>query len=129
MKKIIKKQKILVAEDNISLLEPIKIVLESADYSVISISDGTTIIKKTEQSLPKLLLLDISMGVTDGRDVCKYLKSKEKTEKIPIVLMSAHSDIKKIAETAGADGYISKPFDIEGLLQIIKKYLSIKKPA
>jgi two-component system cell cycle response regulator DivK len=129
LNKIIKKQKILVAEDNISLLEPIKIVLESADYSVIAISDGTTIINKMEKYLPKLLLLDISMGVTDGRDVCKYLKSKEKTEKIPIVLMSAHSDIKKIAEYAGADGYISKPFDIEGLLQIIKKYLSIKKPA
>jgi len=127
LNKIIKKQKILVAEDNISLLKPIKIVLENADYSVITVSDGTTIINKTEKYFPDLLLLDISMGETDGGDVCRYLKSKIETKNIPIILMSAHSDIKIKSGNAGADGYIAKPFDIEGLLQIIKRYIKSSK--
>ena len=121
------KVKILVAEDNISLLEPIQIVLENAGYSVVTISDGTKIIQKAEKCAPDILLLDISMGETNGGDVCVYLKSKVSTKKIPIILMSAHSDIKKCAKDSGADGYIAKPFNIEELLQKISKHLKISK--
>lgn len=119
----INRKKITIAEDNLGLLAPITYLLKNAEYLVESISDGTTIIDRIEKSVPDLLLLDVSMIGADGRDICEKLKKSLKYRHIHIILMSAFADIRKMAEKAGADDYISKPFDIKLLLSKVERCL------
>jgi CheY-like chemotaxis protein len=64
------------------------------------------------------------MSGTDGRDICKKLKEKTTTREIPIVLISASRDIEKSAKEAGANDFLSKPFEVTDLLQKVKQYIS-----
>lgn len=118
-----KKNKILVADDNVSILKPITLLLETAKYEVETVMDGLAIVDKIKQDLPDLLLLDVSLVGADGREICQQLKKDNLVKHIPIILMSAHSDVKKMAQLAGADDFIIKPFDISHLLDKIVKYL------
>lgn len=119
----INRKRITIAEDNIGLLTPMTLLLENANYTVESISDGTTIIERIEKSIPDLLLLDVSMEGADGREICEYLKENIRYKNVQIILMSAFSNIKKMAEKSGADDFLSKPFGIATLLAKIKKCL------
>ena len=62
------------------------------------------------------------MSGKDGSDIAKSLKNKKETKNIPIIIMSAFSDCKKIAKEAGADGYLCKPFEIDDLIETAKKF-------
>ncbi len=62
------------------------------------------------------------MSGVDGRDICKKLKNHTKTNHIPIIMLSAMRDTGKIAKDAGADGFIIKPFEMDNLLTMVKKY-------
>ncbi len=100
-------------------------LLENAEYKVNSILDGSAIIARMEKVLPDLLLLDISMPGIDGAGICEEIKRNKRLGHIPIIIMSAHNDIKKMAEKAGADDFIAKPFAITDLLRVIKRNLSL----
>lgn len=80
------------------------------------------LVTKMYKFLPSLLLLDIWMSGLDGRDICKELKSDDKTKKIPIIMISANKDTKQIALEAGADGFIAKPFEIDTLIETVERY-------
>ncbi len=115
-------KKILVADDNAAILDALKIMLEEEGYDVETTEDGA-IARDIKEPLPDLLLLDIWMSGMDGRDICKHLKSAAATRRIPVVLVSATKDIERIAKDSGADGFISKPFEMEHLLAIVAKNL------
>ena len=117
------KKKILVADDDPSILEAIKLILEDEGYEVIVTVDGGTVYKM-EKEYPDLLLLDIWMSGQDGSDICKFLKSRKTTKDIPIIMISANKDTEEIARNAGADGFITKPFEIEDLIAIVTKFTS-----
>jgi DNA-binding response OmpR family regulator len=72
---------------------------------------------------PDLLLLDIWMSGWNGRDICIFLKSQEVTQHLPIVLVSANRDTEKIARDAGADDFMTKPFNLDELVEKIEKYI------
>ncbi len=72
---------------------------------------------KTQQ--PDLLILDIWMSGTNGRDICKKLKKSKITENIPIIMISANPDTPLISKKCGANDYIFKPFDVYALLEKI----------
>lgn len=117
------RRKILVADDDPAILDAIKMMLEFCDYEVETTADGTVIssLKKTK---PQLLLLDIWMSGTDGREICKKLKAKEETRDIPVILISASRDIEKSTKEAGANDFLAKPFEMNDLLNKIEKYMS-----
>jgi DNA-binding response OmpR family regulator len=117
-----KKKKILVADDDPGILEAIQIMLEDEGYDVMVTVNGETVAKIFEQE-PDLLLLDIWMSGQSGEDICKALKASESTKHIPIIMISANRDTEAIAKSAGADDFITKPFDIDNLLSKVKKYL------
>jgi CheY-like chemotaxis protein len=100
-----------------------RMMLEFEGYDVTTAQNGTTILDM-ETELPDLVLLDIWMSGTDGRDICRQLKQSEKTSKIPIVLVSASKDIERSALEAGANDFIAKPFEMNELLQKIEKKIS-----
>lgn len=119
-------KKILVADDDPAILDALQMMLELEGYEVITTVDGETIYRM-EKDYPDLLLLDIWMSGQDGRDICKYLKKHPHTKDIPIILISASREIMDSAKQAGADGFISKPFEMDELLALVKKYLNRKK--
>jgi DNA-binding response OmpR family regulator len=115
-------KKILIADDDQAIVESLEMVLEMADYTVKSTVDGR-VIPMMKKEKPDLLLLDIWMSGTDGREICKKLKKNKKTKDIPIIMISASRDIKKSTEDAGADDFLEKPFEVDSLLEKIQKYL------
>lgn len=110
-----RKIKILVADDDPAICDAMQLMLEEEGYIVITTVDGETIYKM-EKEFPDLLLLDIWMSGQDGREICRYLKKKELTKNIPIIMVSASRDIEKSAKEAGADDFLAKPFKMDDLL-------------
>ncbi|MDB4904896.1 MAG: response regulator [Mucilaginibacter sp.] len=115
-------KKILIADDDPGILDAIGIMLEFEGYEV-KCTPNSAFLLTMESEFPDLLLLDIWMSGTDGRDVCKQLKQKASTRKIPIVMISASKDIERSAMEAGADDFLAKPFEMDDLLEKIGKYI------
>jgi CheY-like chemotaxis protein len=117
-----KKKKILVADDDEGILDALQLFLEDVGYEVETVMNGATL-RDFPHGLPDLLLLDIWMSGWNGRDICLALRSNEATRHLPIILISANKDTKKMADEAGADDFIAKPFDLDDLLYKIEQYL------
>ncbi len=115
-------RRVVVADDDPDILDALKMMLEICDYEVETIADGA-VVSRLEKSQPKLLLLDIWMSGTDGRDICKELKSKKATRNIPVIMISATRDLEKSSKDAGANDFLEKPFDMNDLLTKVEKYL------
>jgi CheY-like chemotaxis protein len=115
--------KILVCDDDAGVLEVLKIMLESKGYEVKTINEGKGIVKLVSDYLPSLIFLDVWMPGIDGREVTKLLKRDPVTKRIPIIVVSALNDTKEVADKAGADDYLSKPFDMQDLFSIVDKYM------
>lgn len=115
------KKKILVADDDPAILEVLTFMLEDAGYDIKTTVSGQTE-KMAQEFLPHLILLDIWMAGSDGRTICKSLKRQKLTRHIPIIMISANKDTKKIAKEAGADDFMAKPFEMDDLLTKVAKY-------
>ncbi|TMC16683.1 MAG: response regulator, partial [Chloroflexi bacterium] len=112
-------KKILVVDDDESILEVVQIALESEGYHVQTITNSRGLQKLTNDR-PDLILLDMILGGEDGRILCQRLKSNEETRLIPVIILSAHSDAGQVADTSGADDFLEKPFDIDALLDMVE---------
>lgn len=115
---------ILVADDDPGILEVINIILSDRGYQVITVDNPTAISKTIEKNHPNLILMDLWMSGMDGHEVTKILKEKSSSRHLPVIIISALSEGKKIAMDAGANGFLAKPFEIEDLLAIVEKYIS-----
>ncbi|RYG17677.1 MAG: response regulator [Chitinophagaceae bacterium] len=116
-----KQKRITVADDDPGILDAVGMMLEMEGYEVNATLNGNTIL--TQAEVPDVYILDIWMSGSDGRELCKQLKSDEKTKNIPVILISASNDLKRSAETAGADDFLAKPFEIDALLEKVAKAL------
>lgn len=117
------KKRILIIDDDEAIVDVVKIVLTDAGYNVIQTNNGDQIEEKVMSEKPDLILLDNWMAGIDGQTISKILKTNRETKHIPIIMVSANVDIKKTVEYAAVDGFLAKPFTIDDLLNIIKKYL------
>lgn len=113
----------MIADDDPGILDAVEAMLEFGGYRVSSTPNGATLLE-IEDDFPDLLLLDIWMPGTDGRDVCKQLKAQENSRKMPIIMISASTELERSAKEAGADDFLEKPFDMDELLQKIAYYLN-----
>lgn len=120
-------KKIYIVEDDESIQDMLKIILEKAGYEITVYSQGTGILKD-DYLLPDIFLLDRQLPDMDGLDICRFLKSKEDTRDIPVVMISANPHIDELSKNAGADGYIEKPFSINLLLKTIRTFLQRQAP-
>lgn len=98
----------------------------SEDYTVVEAADGDEAVALTRQHRPNLVLMDILMPGKDGYSACHEIKTDPETKSIPVVMVSAigHKLNERLSAEVGADGYITKPFSIERLLQAIADYAS-----
>ena len=115
------KKHIFVADDDPSILDVLRLVLEDEGYIVTESLNGHSVYS-LHDNLPDLFLLDILMSGTDGRDLCNYLKRNKKTRNIPVIMLAAHRDMKQISKAAGGDDFIERPFEIVDLLDKIKSW-------
>lgn len=113
---------IMVADDDPAIVDALHLLLEDEGYHVMSTVDGGMVMKLNNK-LPDLLLLDIWMSGINGGDICRQLKKQSTTQNIPVILISANRDTEMIARESGAEDFLLKPFDIDDLLEKIKKYL------
>lgn len=116
-------KRILVVDDDVDILTVVQLVLESNGFNVVAISKWQQIFPQIGSFKPDLILLDVSVGTQDGRNICKQLKSDEKFKAISIILFSANHNVEKSIPECLADGFISKPFDINDLIQGINNQL------
>lgn len=110
---------IMIVDDDEGILDAVGMLLKYKGYQVTTCTNGNTILSM-ETEFPDLVLLDIWMSGTDGRNVCKQLKRKELTKSIPIIMVSASKDIERSAIESGADGFLAKPFEISELINTIE---------
>lgn len=112
--------RILLAEDEESLLDAIKLNLELEGYEVVTAKNGNEAIRKSESQRFNMMILDIMMPELNGIEVCRQVRLKNVD--IPILFLTAKdsSQDKVLGLRAGADDYITKPFNLEELLLRIK---------
>lgn len=118
-------KKILIIEDDRDIRETIAYALEEEHYEVIS-SEDSKILKSVKELNPDLILLDNWLtdwkSDANGEQLSRELKTNPDTKHIPVIIVSAVSNVKQIAEAGLADAYLHKPFDLNDLLKIVKKY-------
>jgi CheY-like chemotaxis protein len=116
-------KKILLVDDSEVVRDMTKAQLEDAGYEVVVAKDGQEGLDLARKVAPDVILLDLMLPRLDGHKVCRLLKFDKLYEHIPVIIMSAKESEadKKIAEQAGANGYIVKPFELELFNQTVQK--------
>lgn len=117
------KKKILIIDDDLPILEVMKIILEDSNYQIETISNPVSIHKTIEKYMPDLVLVDIWISGVHGREVVKIIRENKKTAHIPVIMVSANNETKKIAEQIQANDFLAKPFDIEDLIAIVRRHI------
>jgi DNA-binding response OmpR family regulator len=115
-------QKILVVEDEVSLLESLAYTLNRQGYKVLEAADGYEALKVARQERPDLMLLDVMLPGIDGFEVCRILRQEMSQ---PILMLTARDDEvdKVVGLEMGADDYLTKPFSMRELLARVKALL------
>ncbi|MGO8684215.1 MAG: response regulator [Thermoleophilia bacterium] len=117
---------ILVADDDPDILSIVAMSLEAQGYTVLRAANGREAVTQAHENMPDLILLDMMMPELSGYEVIGELKADETTRAIPVVGLSAKAmstDMER-ATDAGIDGYITKPFRIAQVLNVVEGYLN-----
>jgi len=120
------KKKILVVEDEKSLLKLQSILLTLRGYDVEGVTDGQAALEAVVTMDPDLILLDIMLPKIDGLEVCRQVKANVATRHIPIIMLTAKKSKEDLVmgEQAGADMYITKPYKSSMVIDTIQRLLS-----
>lgn len=132
-----KKKRILFIDDEPDILYILGIRLKSLGYEVFGAASGDEGISLALQKRPGLIFVDLLMPGKDGRQVCREIRTKAELRGVPLVLFTAvearsegavdKNAVKEMAEEAGANDYLIKPFEHEDLLEKINKFLGEKE--
>ncbi|HBP51322.1 TPA: response regulator [Candidatus Shapirobacteria bacterium] len=120
---MVTKQRILVVDDDSGVLEAIKIILVDSGFKVKTIISTDEFEKVMTRFKPDLVMLDIWMPKISGEVLCRKIKEDDNLKKIPVVLLSASNRTEKISKKCKADDYLTKPFDMEELIETVKRNL------
>ena len=123
--------RILVADDEASQLELVAFNLELGGFSVVTAADGETALNLAIEQRPDLVILDWMMPTLSGIEVCRALRARADTQKIPIIILSARSeeDDRTHGLDMGADDYVTKPFSPRELISRVRAVLRRTRPA
>lgn len=118
-------KKILLIEDEKDLVKTIAFRLESKGYTAITAYDGQEGLDKARKEKPDLIILDLMLPKIDGYKVCALLKGDSRYSKIPIIIFTARAQDEdmKMGKEAGAEAYMTKPFDPEALFAKIEELI------
>ena len=117
---------ILVIDDDITICEIVKTILEEEGYQVKILPNGDALEKVLGFIYPDLFILDYSMPGKNGAQLAAYLRSRPDTSLKPIIMIAANPHYKRPAKKAGVNLFLNKPFDIYELINGVKNLLWIK---
>jgi len=117
---------ILIVDDDYVTLKLLRDTLQAQGYRTIEAMNGNEAIEQTARNKPDLITMDLQLPVMDGLDATRALKANPATSDIPIITLTAVAMVgqDRIAIEAGCDEYLSKPFNIDTLLEKIRKLLN-----
>ena len=123
-----RRPRVLVVDDHKENLLQVKTLLLRAKYDVLTAEDGFTALSLIERAAPDLVLLDVMMPGMSGYEVCERIRARDATRLLPVVMLTALTDVSDRIRgiEAGADDFLSKPFNREELLMRVKSLLRIK---
>lgn len=115
---------ILTVDDSVSIRQMVRFTLESAGYAVVEAEDGCNALERISPEI-KLIITDVNMPRMDGLTLVKQIRASATNKFTPILLLTTESNEakKQEAKTAGATGWITKPFRPDQLLAVVKKVL------
>ncbi len=120
-----KKTTILIADDDLQVVELVQAYLEKEGFAVVIAADGGTALERVERDRPDLVVLDIMLPKLDGWAVCRRIREDEATRHLPIVMLTSRGDEmdRVLGLELGADDYVTKPFSPRELVARIKAVL------
>lgn len=121
-------RKILVCDDEPSILNILDFSLSAEGYRVIQAADGEEAFALAVAEIPDLVILDVMMPQRNGFEVCRALKQRQETADIPVILLTARGrkEDREFGREAGADGYVTKPFSPQRLLDKVNSLLGVR---
>jgi len=117
-------KKVFIFDDNRDILDLCTFILEDAGYEIKTSENANNIESQVSSYMPDLIFMDNWLPDLGGIEATKTLKKNPQLKHIPVIYFSANNDISSLAAQAGADSYLSKPFDISSLEDIVKKHLA-----
>ena len=119
-------KKILVVDDEVDLVETVRFSLELEGFDVLVSYNGEDALNQARKVSPDLIILDLMLPKLDGYKVCRLLKFDERYKHIPILMLTAKTQEKDkiLGKETGADEYITKPFEMDYLMEKVKAYLN-----
>jgi putative two-component system response regulator len=123
------KARILLIDDHQTVFRLIEAIVRIKGYKLLYAESGQQGIVMARQEQPDMILLDVMMPDIDGFKVCQYLKENEDTKTIPVMFLTARGDDGDLeaGRRAGADGFMTKPFQTIEVLKQIEQLLSAKQ--
>lgn len=115
-------KKIIVIDDDESILGALNCILRYMDYKVVCYTSGLPIIRN-DFELPDLFIIDYHMIDVSGLEVCRFLKRQTLTRHIPILMISGTPGILSQTKEAGADAFLEKPFNLGEFLELISRFV------
>ena len=114
---------VLTVDDSPSIRQMIKVVLEPAGHRIIEAGDGKEGLAKAQSSRPDMVITDLNMPLMNGLELIRALRKLPSLTGLPIVFLTTESSdaVKQEAKSAGATGWITKPFKPEQLLAVVAK--------
>ncbi len=118
-------KKILIVDDEQDIVESLKFVLETSDFTCYCAYNGEDGLRLAKEIIPDLIILDVMMPKINGYKISRLLKYDAKYKNIPILMVTARSqeEDKLIGEETGADEYITKPFELDEVVKKVEEYL------
>src|SRR3990172_11500581 len=122
--------KLLLIEDDVSMLDLLRVHLKAAGHAVRAVSDAADGIRAILAEAPELILSDISMPYLDGMELLHALRSDPMTRRIPVIFLTGRDDDDTAvkAHQLGVDDFLTKPIQVEDLLSSIDKALKKSRP-
>ncbi len=117
---------ILVVDDDPDISMMLKLMLEYKGYAVTILTKADETIHALEENRYSMAIIDMLLSGVSGIDICQRIRENHKTAHCPVLMISAHPNAKEICLQAGADDFISKPFDMNDILARINTL--VKKP-
>jgi DNA-binding response OmpR family regulator len=119
-------KKILVVDDEVDLVETVRFPLEMEGFDVLVSYNGEDALNQARKESPDLIILDLMLPKLDGYKVCRLLKFDERYKHIPILMLTAKTQEKDkiLGMETGADEYITKPFEMDYLMEKVRAYLN-----
>ncbi len=122
-----KQKRILIADDEEDFVTLLQFTLETEGYECLTAYDGNEALSKAKKENPDLVILDIMMPRMNGYEVSRLLKFSKRYKHIPIIMLTARTQEKdrKLGEDTGADMYVTKPFEMNDLVNAVNNILKL----